>query len=106
MKRKICLWIGLILFSLFVAQPANAQSANRFALTAVGQNLTPGQSLIVSLQADISTPSQGFSIQLGYDPACLELISTTPAGLLSADSFPVDKSAAGLIDVEIGRAHV
>jgi hypothetical protein len=99
MKRMICLWIGLALFSLFVALPAHAQSVNRFSLTAAGQNLAPGQSLLVSLQADISTPSQGFSIQLGYDPACLELISNTPTGLLSTDAFPVDKSAVGLIDV-------
>lgn len=99
MKRIISLLIIIGLLTLFQIRPASAQSANNLSLTASTPNVASGQNLLVTLQGNVSTPSQGFSLQLRYDPACLQLLKHTPTGLLPADAFPVETKADGLLDV-------
>jgi hypothetical protein len=99
MKHIISLLILIGLLNLFQIRPAHAQSANSLSLADSTQSVEIGQNIKVTLQGNVTTPSQGFNLQLRYDPTCLQLLKHTPTGLLPAEAYPVETVSDGLLDV-------
>src|SRR5262245_58972376 len=76
MKRIFALILatGLAFFSLL---NAHAQSTDSIWLTASTTEYKTGETVMVTVNATAATPIQGFTFQIGYDPACLKPINAT-----------------------------
>ena len=64
----------LIFSSVFVV---NAQAAESIWLSANTLAFKTGETVTVTVNAVSSTPIQGFTFQIRYDPACLQPINAT-----------------------------
>ncbi|MBN1453700.1 MAG: hypothetical protein JW963_21990 [Anaerolineales bacterium] len=83
----------LIFSSVFVV---NAQAAESIWLTANTLVYKTGETVTVKVNAVSSTPIQGFTFQIRYDPACLQPINaTSPIPGMNGLSLPQN---SGLVD--------
>ena len=95
MKKSASLLFALIL-SLFLVLPVQAQSSETIWITASGNNFKTGETIIVSVNALTSTPIQGFTFQIRYDPACLMPVNAaSPIQGMNGLSLP---QTTGLVD--------
>lgn len=62
-------------FCLFFAPSAGAQASESIWITASADSFKTGETLIVTVHAVSAMPVQGFTIQIRYDPACLEPVN-------------------------------
>lgn len=69
MKRIATLLI--LTLCLFLTVPVQAQTPESIWVTSSADSFKTGETLIVTVHAASGTPIQGFTFQLGYDPACL-----------------------------------
>ena len=95
MKKSASLLFALIL-SLFLVLPVQAQSSETIWITASANNFKTGETIIVSVNALTSTPIQGFTFQIRYDPACLMPVNAaSPIQGMNGLSLP---QTTGLVD--------
>ncbi len=66
-----------IIFSLSFFLNANAQDAESIWLAADTTSYKTGETVIVTVNAASSTPVQGFTFQIRYDPDCLRPVNAT-----------------------------
>jgi hypothetical protein len=72
MRRHIASLIILTVICILAATPALAQSPESIWLIASTTSFKTGETVIVTIHAESSTPIQGFTFQIRYDPACLK----------------------------------
>jgi hypothetical protein len=91
MKRLPSLLLAVSLALVFVWS-AQAQTPESVWLSAAATTFKPADTVSVSVNAISGTPIQGFSIQIRYDPACLQPTETTTPipgmNLLSLPQIP------------------
>lgn len=74
----------------------NAQSAETIWIVTTGTAYKTGETVLVTVNAISSTPIQGFTFQIRYDPACLQPTnSTSPMPGMNGLQLP---QTAGLVD--------
>lgn len=84
----------VLLFSTFTL--VNAQGTENIWLEATTIAYKTGEFVVVTVHANSSTPIQGFTFQIRYDPACLQPVNTsTPIPGMNGLSLP---QTAGLVD--------
>lgn len=95
MKSVLALMLALIL-TVSAATVVSAQSAESIWLTANTTAYKTGETVIVTVNAISSTPVQGFTFQIRYDPTCLKPInaSSTIPGM---NGLPLPQ-LSGLVD--------
>lgn len=76
MKSVLALMLAF-LFTVSAAMTVSAQSAESIWLTANTTAYKTGETVIVMVNAISSTPVQGFTFQIRYDPACLKPINAS-----------------------------
>lgn len=95
MKKLLFLCAALILGFIFAA-PANAQTPEAIWITAETLSFKTGETVIVNVYANSSTPIQGFTFQIRYDPNCLEPINA--ASPISGMNGLLLPQLGGLVD--------
>ena len=95
MKRVIAS-IFAVLFAFVAAINVSAQSAETIWLTAGTTAYKTGETIIVTLNAVSSTPIQGFTFQVRYDPACLRPVNAS-SPLPGMNGLPLPQ-ISGLVD--------
>jgi hypothetical protein len=94
--KFVSVFILAILFTFGLAMNAGAQAAESIWLTANTTAFKTGEIVTVAVNATSATPIQGFTFQIGYDPACLQpinAVSTVPG----MNALPLPQSS-GLAD--------
>lgn len=67
----------LAIICLFVAEPVQAQSAETIWIAASTTSFKTGETVIVTVNAATTSPVQGFTFQIKYDPACLKPVNAS-----------------------------
>lgn len=95
MKHITLLAISLV-FVFSIVSGVGAQSAESIWLAANGVAYKTGETVIVTVNAVSSTPVQGFTFQIRYDPACLQPVNAaSPIQSMNGLSLP---QTDGLVD--------
>ena len=95
MKKNITILLALI-FSLLSFSAANAQTGESIWLDADTIAYKTEEIVIVRVNAASTTPIQGFTFQIRYDPACLKPISaSSPISGMNGLQLP---QSSGLVD--------
>jgi hypothetical protein len=81
---------------ILLVNPVKAQSVESIWISTSTNSFITGETVIVSVNGASATPIQGFTFQLGYDPACLKPISVT-SPVLSMNSLSLPQ-LDGLVD--------
>jgi len=76
MKRISALFLAIILAFVFTFN-VHAQSSDSIWLTTNTTSYKTGETVIVTVNAASTTPVQGFTFQIRYDPACLKPINAS-----------------------------
>ncbi len=76
MKRFLAS-VFAILFALSMAINAGAQAAESIWLTASTTAYKTGETVLVTINTSSTTPVQGFTFQIRYDPSCLRPINAS-----------------------------
>lgn len=71
MKKLASILFAIIASFIFLI-PVHAQAAESIWITADASSFKTGETVIVTVYANSATPIQGFTIQIRYEPACLE----------------------------------
>jgi hypothetical protein len=95
MKRMIASTFA-ILFALTAVINASAQTAESIWLTASTMAYKTGEAVLVTLNASSTTPMQGFTFQIRYDPACLRPV-TASSPIPGMNGLPLPQ-LTGLVD--------
>lgn len=94
--KSITSFVLAIIFTFFSFMKVNAQTAETIWLTASTTAFKTGETVIVTVNSISSTPVQGFTFQIRYDPACLQPVNaTTPIIGMNGLSLP---QTVGLVD--------
>lgn len=94
MKKYVLLLIAIL--CLFFAAPVNAQAPESIWITTSTSSFKTGETLVVTVHAASSTPVQGFTFQIAYDPACLQpLNASSPISGMNGLLLP---QSGGLVD--------
>jgi hypothetical protein len=75
--KSVIAWMLAFLLTLSAVVNVSAQSAESIWLTANTTAYKTGEIVIVTVNATSSTPVQGFTFQIRYDPACLKPINAS-----------------------------
>jgi hypothetical protein len=75
--KSVIAWMLAFLLTLSAVVNVSAQSAESIWLTANTTAYKTGEIVIVAVNASSSTPVQGFTFQIHYDPACLKPINAS-----------------------------
>ncbi len=95
MKKNIIVLLALI-FSLFSFSVANAQAGESIWLDTDTTAYKTEEIVVVRVNAASTTPIQGFTFQIRYDPACLKPISaSSPISGMNGLQLP---QSSGLVD--------
>jgi hypothetical protein len=73
MKKFALLFIALICLGL--TMPVQAQSAESIWITASTTSFKTGETVIVSVNGSSTSPIQGLTFQIKFDPACLKAVN-------------------------------
>ena len=85
-----------IIFTLTAVFKVNAQSAETIWLTANTTAYKTGETVMVTVNAITTTPIQGFTFQIRYDPACLQPVNAvSPISGMNGLQLP---QVTGLVD--------
>ena len=95
MKRIISFTVA-ILTALVTVISAAAQTAESIWLTANSTAYKTGETVIVAFSASSTTPIQGFTFQIRYDPSCLKPVNASSA-IPGMNGLPLPQ-LAGLVD--------
>ena len=79
--KQVNAFVLAIIFTFAAVLTVNAQGAESIWLTASTTAYKTGEIVIVTVNAISATPIQGFTFQIGYEPACLKpvnAVSTIP----------------------------
>lgn len=96
LMRFFSAFILFIIFSSTSVFTVNAQAAETIWLQANTTSFKTGETVIATINAMTSTPIQGFTAQIRYDPACLEPVNgTSPIPGMNGLAVP---QASGLVD--------
>lgn len=95
MKSVLALMLAF-LFTVLAATTVSAQSAESIWLTANTTAYKTGETVIVTVNAISSTPVQGFTFQIRYDPACLKPINAS-SNIPGMNGLPLPQ-LSGLVD--------
>jgi hypothetical protein len=91
-----------IIVALTAAFPAAAQSPETIWLAAPVLNYKTGETILVTVNAVSSSPIQGFTFQIRYDPACLQPTqATSPIPGMNGLQLP---QLTGLVDASFASA--
>jgi len=85
-----------IFFALTVATNTSAQTAETIWLAANTTNYKTGETVLVTLNASSTTPVQGFTFQLRYDPSCLRPVNAS-SPIPGMNGLPLPQ-LTGLVD--------
>jgi hypothetical protein len=94
--KSVSAFLVAFILTVFATLNASAQSAESIWLTANTTAYKTGETVIASVNGASSTPIQGFTFQIRYDPACLKPInaaSTVPG----MNGLPLPQ-LSGLVD--------
>ena len=95
MKRLIPLGLGILL-ALLAVMPVNAQSSETIWLSAGTTAYKTGETVLVTVNASSTTPIQGFTFQIRYDPACLRPVNAS-SPISGMNGLPLPQ-LTGLVD--------
>ena len=94
--KHITLLVIALVFVLSAASGVGAQSAESIWLATNTLAYKTGETVIVTVNATSTTPVQGFTFQIRYDPACLQPVNAaSPIRSMNGLSLP---QADGLVD--------
>jgi hypothetical protein len=94
--KSVLAWLLALLFTVSAATVVSAQSAESIWLTANTTAYKTGQTVTATVNATSSTPIQGFTFQIRYDPTCLKPINAT-SNIPGMNGLPLPQ-LAGLVD--------
>jgi hypothetical protein len=94
--KSVLAWLLALLFTVSAATVVSAQSADSIWLTANTTAYKTGETVIVAVNAISSTPIQGFTFQIRYDPTCLKPINAT-SNIPGMNGLPLPQ-LSGLVD--------
>jgi hypothetical protein len=95
MKRLTAL-ILVILYVCVAATNVSAQAAGTIWLSASTTTYATGETVMVTVNAVSATPIQGFTFQIRYDPACLQVVNAaSPIPGMNGLSLP---QITGVVD--------
>lgn len=95
--KNISALILIVIVALVSVLPVHAQAAESFWIQSSSVAYKTQETVIVTVHAISSTPVQGFTAQIRYDPACLKPESgTSPISGMNGLAVP---QVAGLADV-------
>ncbi len=95
--KKISALIFVLIISLISVFAVNAQSAETIWIQPVTTTYKTMETVTVTLNGNATTPIQGFTAQIRYDPACLTPINgTSPIPGMNGLAVP---QTSGLADV-------
>jgi len=94
--KRIIASVFAVLFAFVAAINVNAQTAETIWLTASTTAYKTGETVLVTLNAVSSTPVQGFTFQIRYDPACLRPVNAS-SPLPGMNGLPLPQ-LSGLVD--------
>ena len=95
MKRLI-VFVFAILSTLTVTVKASAQTTESIWLTANTTAYKTGETVLVALNASSTTPIQGFTFQIRYDPSCLRPVNAS-SPIPGMNGLPLPQ-LTGLVD--------
>ncbi|MEW6086342.1 MAG: cohesin domain-containing protein [Chloroflexota bacterium] len=95
MKRLIACFVAALL-ALSFANNTGAQSLESIWLTASTTEYKTGETVLVTVNAASSTPIQGFTFQIRYDPACLRPVNAS-SPVPGMNGLPLPQ-LAGVVD--------
>src|SRR5215213_5482018 len=81
LMKSIGTFVCALIISLLLVMNVSAQAAESIWLTANGTAFKTNETVIVAVNGTSTTPIQGFTFQIRYDPACLRpvnAVSTIP----------------------------
>lgn len=85
-----------IIFTFFSVFSVSAQAAETIWITASTTAFKTGETVLVTVNAISTTPIQGFTFQIRYDPACLKPVNaTSPISGMNGLQLPQN---TGLVD--------
>jgi hypothetical protein len=94
--KSVLVIVLVILLAFTVVINANAQSAESIWLTADTTAYKTGETVVATLNASSTTPIQGFTFQIRYDPDCLKPVNAvSPVPGMNALPLP---QISGLAD--------
>ncbi|MCA2002750.1 MAG: cohesin domain-containing protein, partial [Chloroflexi bacterium] len=91
-----------IIVALTAAFPAAAQSPETIWISVPAENYKTGETILVAVNAVSSSPIQGFTFQIRYDPACLQPTqATSPIPGMNGLQLP---QLPGLVDASFASS--
>ena len=94
--KFVSAFLLLIIFSFISVFTVNAQAAETIWIQADTTAYKTGETVIATINAVTTTPIQGFTAQIRYDPACLLPVNgTSPISGMNGLAVP---QASGLVD--------
>jgi len=94
--KPITVLILATVFAFAVVMPANAQTAESIWLTADMTTYKTGETVTVAVNAASTTPIQGFTFQIRYDPDCLRPVNAA-SSIPGMNGLPLPQ-ITGLVD--------
>ncbi len=74
---KPLFFLSILMLTLGFVFPVAAETADSVWIESEQQFLQVGETITITVRTSVSVPLQGYTFQLGYDPACLQLQETT-----------------------------
>jgi hypothetical protein len=94
--KQLIGFVSAILFALTVVVSVSAQTTESIWLTANTTAYKTGETVLVALNASSTTPIQGFTFQIRYNPACLRPVhASSPIPAMNGLPLP---QLTGLVD--------
>ena len=96
MKRITGAFTLAIVTALVIVFSAGAQASESIWLTASNASYKTGETVLVTLNASSTTPIQGFTFQIRYDPSCLRPVKAS-SPISGMNGLPLPQ-LTGLVD--------
>lgn len=96
MKRIIVTFSIAVLVALSLVVSAQAQTPESIWLTASNSAYKTGETVLVAINASSTTPIQGFTFQIRYDPSCLRPVNAS-SPISGMNGLPLPQ-LTGLVD--------
>lgn len=94
--KQLIGFVSAILIVLIGVNPVRAQTGESIWLTANTTAYKTGETVLVTVNASSTTPIQGFTFQIRYDPACLEPVNAS-SPIPGMNGLPLPQ-LTGLVD--------
>ena len=94
--KTLATYLLAFMLSIVSFLPAHAQAAESIWMEVDKDSFNAGETITVTLNAISSTPIQGFSFKLSFDPACME--PSQPVSLLQGLNYMSVPQTSGMVN--------